>query len=318
MEAKQKSFLEQISQIVVTSDVINIVFVLFLFALTLIFFNRVDNPLMLIALYTSMLTTAALLIWFVRSRSRPILYFLRRWYPLAFVLITFFSLGSIVHYVLPHDIDKQLMDLDLAIFGVHPTVFLSPFMNPYVVDILELCYASFYFLPVILGFFLYFKGKEREFETFVIIICLGFFISDIGNILFPAKGPSQTMTALHMIPLEGKWIGSSLRALIFALEPYRWDCFPSGHVAVTALTLALAYRFERRLFWFILPIGTCLIFSTIYLRYHYVVDLLAGALLAAFLFVGNGIVQWIAVKARQAKLKDLAALQVYSIDKDIS
>jgi len=223
----------------------------------------------------------------------------------------------IVHYVLPYDIDARLIQIDLALFGHHPTVFLSGFMNPYLVDLLEMCYASFYFLPLVLGMMLYFKGKMREFETFALIICLGFYLSDLGNILFPARGPSQTLVAMHPVPLEGKWVGDHIRMLLFALEPYRWDCFPSGHVAVTVLTLALAYRFERTVFWWMLPVGIGLVFSTVYLRYHYVIDLFAGALLAIILLAGNGIRDWSWLRIRWARLAKLP-LRSYSVNKDIS
>ena len=55
--------------------------------------------------------------------------------------------------------------------------------------------------------------------------------------------------------------------------------FPSLHAGVSLLTLVYAWRHVR---WYVLPLGivvTGLLASTVYLRHHYVVDLLAGALL---------------------------------------
>jgi membrane-associated phospholipid phosphatase len=43
-----------------------------------------------------------------------------------------------------------------------------------------------------------------------------------------------------------------------------------------------AYRHQRRLFWGILPMVVMTPIACVYLRYHYVVDTLAGALLALF------------------------------------
>jgi membrane-associated phospholipid phosphatase len=42
----------------------------------------------------------------------------------------------------------------------------------------------------------------------------------------------------------------------------------------------LAYRYQKFLFYVLFPIVCALIFSTIYLRYHYVIDLLVGTTLA--------------------------------------
>jgi membrane-associated phospholipid phosphatase len=64
------------------------------------------------------------------------------------------------------------------------------------------------------------------------------------------------------------------------LEHTKLDAFPSGHTMITVAVLIVAWRRARRLFWVLLPVGTLLIFSTMYCRYHYLVDVLAGIVLA--------------------------------------
>jgi membrane-associated phospholipid phosphatase len=50
-----------------------------------------------------------------------------------------------------------------------------------------------------------------------------------------------------------------------------------------ALTvLLLSWKFERKLFRVFLPVVAALVFSTVYLRYHYVVDVVAGVVLTRF------------------------------------
>ena len=58
------------------------------------------------------------------------------------------------------------------------------------------------------------------------------------------------------------------------------DVFPSGHTQITLLVMVLAFRYRSRTRWFLLGIGSALIVATVYLRYHYVIDLLAGTLFA--------------------------------------
>jgi membrane-associated phospholipid phosphatase len=48
------------------------------------------------------------------------------------------------------------------------------------------------------------------------------------------------------------------------------------------MNMILAYRFKSKLRWLFWIIGGGLIFSTIYMRYHYGVDLLAGIFFAIF------------------------------------
>ena len=73
-----------------------------------------------------------------------------------------------------------------------------------------------------------------------------------------------------------------------SLEGIKRDAFPSGHTAVTLVVLCLAYRFQKTLFWFFLPFVLALIAATVYLRYHYVIDVVAGIVLSVLtVFIGE-------------------------------
>lgn len=283
--------MRRLSKNLLPSDIVNISFLSFLVLLSIVFTDRIERWYFLVPLYLSMLVAALWLVYSWHGSPRPAPRVLRRWYPLIFIPILFFSLQEIVHHILQYDIDKHLIALDYAIFGVHPTVFLSRFLNPYLVDALELCYASFYWLPVILAFFIYSKGAMREFETIATAVCLGFYFSYLGNMLFPVQGPHYTLQGLHTVPVEGKWIGSHVRNYLFALEPYKWDCFPSGHTAVTLIVIIYCCRYVRWLFWIMLPVAIGLILSTVFLQHHYVVDVVAGAVLAGIVVAGTDSMQ---------------------------
>ena len=73
------------------------------------------------------------------------------------------------------------------------------------------------------------------------------------------------------------------------------DAFPSGHAMMTLVAMWWSWRQRLRLRWALSVIGVLLILATVYLRYHYVVDVLAGALLAvAVVSAGPGIHRWLA------------------------
>ncbi|MGH7371035.1 MAG: phosphatase PAP2 family protein, partial [Candidatus Methylomirabilales bacterium] len=79
----------------------------------------------------------------------------------------------------------------------------------------------------------------------------------------------------------GVFLADTIRDTLNVLERFKQDAFPSGHTAIVLVVLFYARGFVRGLFWIFLPMVVALIFSTVYLRYHYVVDVLAGILLAA-------------------------------------
>jgi membrane-associated phospholipid phosphatase len=72
----------------------------------------------------------------------------------------------------------------------------------------------------------------------------------------------------------------------------RRDVFPSMHVAFSFLVWLYAYRHSRRLFWVLSPLVLSLWVSTVYLRYHYLVDCVAGFVLVPLcLYLGDYLFQ---------------------------
>jgi len=55
---------------------------------------------------------------------------------------------------------------------------------------------------------------------------------------------------------------------------------PSGHTGIALIVLYLSYRYQRWLFYLLVPTVSGIILSTVYLRHHYVIDLCVGAALA--------------------------------------
>jgi len=67
-----------------------------------------------------------------------------------------------------------------------------------------------------------------------------------------------------------------------ALALTQRDVFPSGHTMMTLVLIYYAWRYRERVRWFVTVTGVLLIVATVYQRYHYVVDLIAGALFMVF------------------------------------
>ena len=212
--------------------------------------------------------------------------------PLCFVIVIYELLGGIIPYLRP-DVDGLLMKIDLAFFGVHPTIWLERIFVPWLADLLALAYASYYFIPVALIVILYFWGKEEEFSVTICTLLLGYYLSFVGYIAMPTIGPRFTLESLQNIPLEGGGIAGFLIHILNAIEGTKMDCFPSGHTQMTLISLWFALAYRRPLFWIYLPLSIALIFSTVYLRYHYVIDVVAGFAFAGItLLLGPRLWAW--------------------------
>lgn len=218
--------------------------------------------------------------------------FLNDFSPVVFVILIYQSLGNMIQYLQP-DIDPVLIQIDLFLFGVHPTVWMERWITPGLTDLLSLAYLSYYFLPVILVVSLYRKGRTEDFRQAMFILTFGYYLSFIGYILFPAIGPRFTQNHLYSIPLEGSWITDFVRDTLNALEHNKRDCMPSGHTQIALMVLFLARRYKTPLFYIFLPVVGALILSTVYLRYHYVIDLVAGVSFAiGSFFIAPRLYRW--------------------------
>jgi membrane-associated phospholipid phosphatase len=274
------------------SDLVTILFLLFLISLTAVYYHAIPRATHLISLYSALIAVQFVLIR-IGNKGTFIKVLYEIVFPVLCVLLIFDSLGSIVHYVNPKDIDPTLIRLDYMIFGGHPTVMLEKIMTPLLTDLLELAYTTYYFITVTFGVLLFVKHQRRELDKSVFMILLCFYLSYLGYILFPALGPRFYLKAAQTMPLKGLLIADPIRDFLNRLEGIKRDAFPSGHTAVTVLVLYLAYRFKRRFFWICLPVVAALVFATVYCRYHYVVDVIAGlALTLLTILLGEWYYGW--------------------------
>ena len=261
------------------ADNLTIVFSFFLLVLTLFYFEEVPSSGYLVIIYSSVIFFQLLLVRL--SDNNPFLKLTRDIiFPVVSVLIIFDSLGLLVHSINPRDLDYLLIRADYMIFGVHPTVYMERFVHPVLTDILQVAYSTYYFLPVSLGVFLKIKGNEDDFERSLFLILLCFYLSYVGYILFPALGPRYAMQHLHEKELGGFLVSQPIQDLLNLIEGIKRDAFPSGHTGIALTVLFLAHRYAAMLFRIMLLPVVLLIIATVYCRYHYVVDVLGGILLA--------------------------------------
>lgn len=209
---------------------------------------------------------------------RPLVHF-RDWYPAFLVTVPYRELSILIPQIQPRDIDDMLIRLDYFIFHAHPTVFIERFEVPVLTDIFQLIYCSYYFLPIALGLFVYLRRETKDFIHVIFAILFSFYVTYVGYILFPAVGPRFSLYHLQSTALVGYAVTIPIREYLNWLEHIMRDAFPSGHTMLALVVLFYTWRYEKRLLFVFAPVATLIIISTIYLRYHYAVDVLAGIIL---------------------------------------
>lgn len=223
--------------------------------------------------------------WVQHKWKRLAIDFLRDWYLLPILIAIYLQLRPVIPLVNPNDADELLMAIDRGLFFGHdPTVLLEPFIIPAVTEFLQIVYASFYLLPLSLCVITYWQRRREIFHTVVSAIIIGFYISYVGYFFTPAIGPRYTLAHLQNIELSGLWSFGFIRTMLDYASGIMRDCCPSGHTMISIVTFLLTSRYEKKFAPVALIWAVALVFSTVYLRYHYVIDVLVSILLAfAFL-----------------------------------
>ena len=201
-------------------------------------------------------------------------------YPAVFLPIVFNTLEPLIRALRGGPRDELLIAADRALFGVDVTVWLQRFVRPGLSDTLFVFYSTYYFLALILGIILWRRdhGTARRF-IFTLMIC--YYVSYAGYFLLPALGPRFAQAQEYSVSIVSSPVSRTISDTINRLEKTKFDVFPSGHTLISVAVLLVAWKRTRKTFWVKLPIATGLIIATVYCRYHYVADVLAGIACAA-------------------------------------
>jgi len=218
----------------------------------------------------------------------------RFWYGVFFILIFFKQVYILIHYIGPPALDNYLIRLDYKIFGLNPTQWAYQFQNPYLTEFLQVIYFFYYLMIIIYGLELYLWKRYREFKFAIFVIFTGFYLSYILYMIFPAVGPRFYLHDFYSIKtqLPGIFLTDFIRAFLDFGESIpsnvvpnpgdfaQSDAMPSAHTTLALIIAYLSWKIKSKSFLFYMPYFVLMIIATIYLRYHYVVDIIAGVFLA--------------------------------------
>jgi membrane-associated phospholipid phosphatase len=252
-------------------------------ALVAVYWNRLPGAPELLALHFG----AGIAIVLASTRGGRTVWYFRHWYPLPLLASCYKEIAILIPAVRGAATDQWLADLDFSIWHANPTVWLERVQTPALTAFLQLAYTLYIPAVVLVPLLLWRKRRFADFRYCAFLISLGLLASYIGYILVPARGPRFLLDHFQHLPLQGGWVVDVMRTALDRLESVHYDCFPSGHVELTIIAWWSSRQISQRLSRVYLTYTPCIIFATVYLRYHYTVDLVAGALLAATLIAAG-------------------------------
>ena len=200
--------------------------------------------------------------------------------PFLACVLVYTNLHDTLGFANPHDVHDQLAAFDQWLFGLQPTVWAERFVTRDRTELMNVLYWNFGWIALLPSLVLLFRGRWRAFRvvTFGVVLCflMGYFL----YLAFPAAPPRLVLAHQYRVHLLGGPVTGLADGALRLLPTDSRAAFPSLHAAVSVLVLGYAWRYLRGLFWLLLPAVLGLLVATVYLRHHFVADLLAGLALA--------------------------------------
>jgi membrane-associated phospholipid phosphatase len=168
------------------------------------------------------------------------------------------------------------------------------------------CYFSYYFMIAGVGLALLIRNRDH-FHHFITVVSLVFYVCYLTYVVLPVMGPriffhdGLSVTALGGEDVQHpRWgvlaedpppypeairegVFYNVVAFLYRYFESEGAALPSRHVALALVTLYFSWIYLPRVRWLHLMFAVGLWMSTVYCRFHYVVDVFAGLALAALL-----------------------------------
>lgn len=224
------------------------------------------------------------------------------------VFLSYFQLKHIAPAVTTRAVDAQLVALDLKLFGVEPSLAWDKYVTPHTTEWFAFFYFGYFFLlcahvlPMMLN-----ASNRARLAHFSYGIFFIFCTGHLVYLMVPGWGPYVHLASRFQHPLEGGLFWHLVKATVDAGGSLK-DIFPSLHTATPTYFAIFSFMHRRtfpfRYTWPILAFAsTQIIIATMFLRWHYLIDIFAGlALATTAALVSYRVVIWeMAFRARSGR-----------------
>ena len=203
---------------------------------------------------------------------------------LVFALMTFlYKETAMLNTLIFPKIDEFLSNLDQNIFKFQPSIEFSKHFNSlFFSELFYFGYFCYYLLPLVVLGILY-KFLPQKIEEFGFILITSFLLYYFIFIIIPAEGPQFYFTFPDNY-IEAQGIFGNAIKLIQKNGEAPTAAFPSSHVGISWIVIFWLYQNFRKSVKYFLPFVILLMFSTVYIKAHYFVDVVAGFLTAPIVF----------------------------------
>ena len=209
-----------------------------------------------------------------KIRYRPIV-FLLDWYPIFAFPLLYKQVEFLAEIIGAWDLTQIIQRWEVQIFTGYPSLWLGDmFPSILLSEYLHFCYFCYILLIPAVGGYWYFRGKRTAFRELLFLLAVTYYSSFLFFILYPVDSPYYLFIKLGEPAANGPFY--KLVHFISERGGARGGAFPSLHVSASTVLLLTVLHSQRRLGCFLLPVVGGIYVATLYGRFHYALDVVAG------------------------------------------
>ena len=214
------------------------------------------------------------------SFFRPLAQIFRDWFPFFLLSACYYALfTNLLLRINPHTMDPVLARIDAALLGNQASFLLERWINPWTTDFFNFIYFSYILSLPVVAIYFYTRETKPRFRRVMMGYLTLMLMGVSSYLMVPAIGPGSYFAGQFTKSLDGDAVSRSVTYII-SNGRVAYDCFPSLHVGIPLLLSLYLRDYRRKLFVPALIYVFLMCGATIYLRYHYLTDVLAAFLYA--------------------------------------
>jgi membrane-associated phospholipid phosphatase len=246
-------------------------------ALIAVFGHGVPGRVWLVAVHLTI--CGALLLLNRASPSAGMLRVIRDWHPVLLFPFLYKEVELLAAVIGDWRLTAVIPAWESALFAGQPSLYLSERLAFVPLsEYLHFCYLSYVIVIPSVAAYWYVSGRRAAFGELLLLLSTVLLGSYLFFILLPVDSPYYLSPRLGP-PLSGHLFFDLVHQMS-ARGGARGGAFPSAHVSGAVVVSLVAWRHQRRLAYLLIPISASVMIASVYGRFHYVLDAIAGAGLA--------------------------------------
>lgn len=239
-----------------------------------IFIGRLESPMVHFGVRFGVVLILILLKWLHNTVQNPVIECIRYFFPFALLLYWYPETYYFNNFI-SGNLDHLFVKSDQLLFGVQPSLeFCKRVPWAWFSELMYFGYFSYYFIFFGTALWCFFFNKELFDRAIFLFVC-SFYLFYVVFAILPVTGP-QFYFPPPLTEVPDGYLFCRIMRFLQSVGEKPTGAFPSSHVGISFTVVIFIAQHCRVLLKYILPLFVILVLSTVYIKAHYLVDVVGG------------------------------------------